>query len=417
MLCITYLFPPIANSGTQRSVKFTKYLPEFGWQPVVLTVDNGPEVILDSGLEKELAPELQIHRVEYTSQTWARRLSKLIPNGKKFESGLEWRLRKLWQWPDYTTMWQGNAVKKGVELAKENNFSMIYASGTPWTSFLVAKKISEITGIPYVLDYRDLWTNIDGAWERKSKLAEYINERYEKKAVKNAEGIVSVTDSLVSKLSTQFSHIPKNKFRCITNGFDYDDFPDNEKTNSSKAFIISYTGVWKEGYGPDILYKAISELVNEKPLLNLKVIAAGFPKGKAAEYKLSSDTVEELGFVSHHDALLTMQMSDALFLPVARGEYSFSSLPGKLFEYIGSGKKIIASVPQNSEVDKLLKKVGGAKIVEPNNIKSLKDAIVALMDDNIPLPARNSEQVKMLERRSTTKSLATFFDNLLLQKK
>ena len=264
VLFIAYLFPPIANSGTRRSLCFVNHLPAIGWEPVVLTVADPPPRDCDPALLAEVRSGTRIERVPLSSDVAARRLARwLVPPGirDRVAGGLSWRIDRLAGVPDEVASWYPTAVRRGVELHREVGFDVIYASGWPWTSFLVARAISDRTGCPYLLDYRDSWRpSGTSAWETQSRGQRVFNASLERYAAKRAAAIITVTPTLVTSVGMDAS---RDDVQCITNGFEPADFPPKRPGTRSAAgdvVRVAYTGVWRPGYGPDALYRAIRRL-------------------------------------------------------------------------------------------------------------------------------------------------------------
>jgi len=418
VLFIAYLYPPIANSGTRRSLEFANHLPDYGWEPIVLTVKDPLAKDCEPSLLEEVRPGTRIERAplwsEITAQKIANVFSMLVEHNR-VAAGLEWRLRRLWQVPDECASWQPAAIRRAEEIYQQEGFDAIYASGWPWTSFLIAAEVSRRTGRPYVLDYRDLWKPSGVEWDRHSLLQKWLNPHLERKVLRTASAVVSTTPSFVQVLEKRGG---KGKAICITNGFDPDDFahaPAPDPVDRDHFVRVVNTGVWRPGYGPDDLYRAVGQLkeTGSKCLRRLKVTMAGFPPGRAQEYGID-EFIEELGPVPHGQAIDLMMHANALYLPVSQGFYEKASIPGKLFEYIGSGRPILASVTPDSEVAAVLASVGGALCILPGDVHKLADSLERICNrDGLDLfPARLPNAVAQYTRSSLSKKLATLFDSV-----
>ena len=417
VLFIAYLYPPIANSGTRRSLSFFNHLPDHGWEPNVLTVANPAERLRDDTLLDEIRPGTAVERVPTASAAISRRLAAWLtpaPRQAAAAAGLEWRIDRLLQAPDDVVSWYPPAVRHGVALHRHQPFDVIYASGWPWTAFLVARAIGLKTGCPYVLDYRDTWRpSGTHEWEVQTRLQALVNPWLERRAARHAAAVVTVTPSLVKVIG---SDAGKTLVHCITNGFEPADFsaPAAALAADDGLIHISYTGVWRPGYGLEDLYRAIQRLKQQgstPALQRLRVSAAGFKPGPARAMGVD-DVVQELGPVPHARALHLMQRADALYLPVPLGYYAKASLPGKLFEYLGSGRPILAVVPPDSDVAGVVQAVGGALRLDPGDIAGLADALASLCQGSAAglFSARRPEQLKRYTRAETTRELAAVFE-------
>ena len=426
VLIIAYLFPPISNSGTQRSVKFANHLASLGWDVTVLTGEIEANNSTAHPLLSEVNTSINVVRVPYWSKVISQRIASALPgDSEKLSSALEWRLKELWPVPDPFALWKKAAMEKGIQLVNEQGIDIIYASGTPWTSFLVANSIHEKTQKPYVLDYRDLWNDIEEGWNKshgmKQKAIHFLNKRLEKKVTKKASKLISVTHSCVDKLVNSLNINDSKKCVCITNGYEPDEFSSenfqHDVRQPNSALKIGYTGVWKNGYSPISLYKAVEELLFAHPDLNIEIHTAGFSSENSSQFDIPEKNLNQHGRVDHAQALRIMASCDLLFLPVARGEYSFISLPGKFFEYVGSNKPIIAEVPEGSEVHNELQKVKGGQCINLDDIPSLKKAIIDVYQgDMSSFTPRDYEYEKRYHRANQAKQLAAVFDEILERK-
>jgi hypothetical protein len=382
VLFIACLYPPIANSGTQRSLKFANYLPDFGWTPIVLTAgDADIGLPREPALLQEVRQGTHIERVRFWNEKFAikigRALRAFFPE-ERMVDGLSWRIRSLWGLPDEWAFWRPTAVKRALEVFQNEGFDCIYATGFPWTSFLVARDIAQRTGKPYILDYRDLWTCWEVDWNKSSRLVRWMSHRQELKVLKNASTIVTVTDTMAQVLKNMVPTSSRCPVVCITNGFDPDDFqvePAHKEANNKVRIV--YTGVWKVGYSPKALYDAMQLIQQDFPeaMHRLDVVCAGFSPGVSGQKSLDG-AVHELGRVAHGEAIALMKSADFLFLPVSEGGYALGSLPGKLFEYLAAHKPIIAMVPAKSEVALLLNKLGSFTQFNPDDVRGLANVLV-----------------------------------------
>jgi len=418
VLFIAYLYPPIANSGTRRSLEFVNHLPENGWEPIVLTVANPAPKACEPSLLDEVRPGTRVERVPLWSDIAAEKIAAvfgMFGNRNRLADGLKWRIERFFQIPDDCAAWKSTAIRHAVALHEQEGFDAIYATGWPWTSFLIAAEVSRRTGTPFVVDYRDLWKPSDAEWDKHTKLQKWLQPHLEKKVLRNAAAVITTTPSFAKMLDEEGA---RGKAICITNGFDPDDFlgstaPDD--SNRDSLVKISYTGVWRPGYGPDNLYEAIRRLkdAGSSCLARLRVTVAGFPPGRAWEYGIN-DVIEELGQVPHGCAVDLMMNASALYLPVSKGIYEKASLPGKLFEYLGSGRPIIASSLPDSEVTAVLSSVGGNCVVAPGDIDGLAKAIEKLCaaDESTAFSERIPGAAARYERSSLTKDLAALLDHV-----
>lgn len=413
LLFIAYMFPPFANSGTRRSLEFANNLPDYGWQPTVISFANPKPRDRDDKLLDEVRPGTRVLPVPHASGRWARNLGRLVPTSlrQRVVEGLTWRLDQLWAVPDDAATWRSEAVAAALQAHRETPFDAILATGSPWTSFLVAHDVAKRTGLPYVLDYRDPWRPSNTvAWETESRLQRWFSPRLERMAAAKAAAVVTTTETLTRTMQKDNG---RDDMQCITNGFVPADFAGLPAPPGDGLVRVSYTGVWRPGYGPDLLYQALKRLKESGApgLERLRVDTAGFPPGPAKEFGVQ-DIVHEHGRVTHATALRLMTESDMVFLPVSNGFFAMASLPGKLFEYVGSGRPILAATLPGSEVARVIEDVGGGRLVLPDDVEAAAGVLAdlcagrGLTGFSTPRP----ERVFAYTRAATAQQMARILD-------
>src|SRR5690606_13755203 len=200
VLIITYYWPPAGGSGVQRVLKFAKYLPEFGWEPVILTVENGEYPALDSSFEDDIPKGMKVYKTKalepfhvYKALTGQSRDSKIDTNILKSES--ENLREKISKWirlnifiPDARIGWMAYAVRQGMEIIENENISLIISTSPPQSLQLSAMRIARKSKKPWVADFRDPWTSI--AYYQKSKrfaLTKKLDHYLEKKVLQSCQ--------------------------------------------------------------------------------------------------------------------------------------------------------------------------------------------------------------------------------------
>lgn len=405
VLFIAYLFPPIANSGTRRSLAFANHLPDLGWEPLVLSCEPEPRAALDAELLAEVRVGTRVERVALQSRLHARRWAGWLPGrlGERAADALAWRLEARAEVPDQAASWMAPAVERAMAWHDSAGFDAIYASGWPWTAFLIAREVSRRTGKPYVLDYRDQWApSGDMAWESVSPAQARENPALERLAARDAAAVITVTQALVDSIGRDCG---RDDLHLITNGFESKDFAGDVAPVVDGLLRISYTGVWRPGYGLQDLYAAVALLKMQgyAELERLRVRAAGFAPGPAAEAGVT-DWVTEFGPVPHGQALTLMKQADLLYLPVPTGYYATASLPGKLFEYLACGRPILAVVTERSEVARVLDEVGGGVRCEPGDVQGLARMLLGWLRGEASVAPPSG--IERYSRAATAKHLA-----------
>jgi glycosyltransferase involved in cell wall biosynthesis len=333
---------------------------------------------------------------------------------ERIAEGISWRLRERWQRPDMFALWRPTARRMAMKLFRDIGFDAIYATGYPWTSLLVGMDVSILTGRPLVADFRDPWAADDyegrGHGDRAEELA------LERQVVTQAASVVCVSSTLTAQMIAAHSTVRARKFVTIPNGFDPADIG-RVSPWPRQRFRIVYTGVWKPGYGLDGLYDAIARIARTNPALlsNVEVVAAGFEPGPAHRRGLS-EYVDEIGILSHRDAIALMRSADVLFLQNADGASQHHRLPGKIFEYLGTGRPVLAVTDPDGEAGRLITRVGGGVVVSPRDTAGLRQVLIeAFTRGALDTPPQDRTMLKTFERPALTRTLASVLDAVTRQ--
>jgi hypothetical protein len=225
VLFVAYLFPPIANSGTQRPSKFAKYLSEYGWRSTVMTAAHFEGHPVDEGLASELPAEVRIVRVPMLNEHVADTIAWLAGGsaiGKRIGEAVSWRMRARRHSPDIYALWKPMVVREAAQLLEQGRFNAIYATGYPWTSLLIGCELSKATGCPLIADFRDLWAGETLFKESRPSHDEEL--RLERSVLECATTVVTASKDIGRHLAAAHPSIDEEKFVAIHNGFDAADF-------------------------------------------------------------------------------------------------------------------------------------------------------------------------------------------------
>ncbi len=440
VLIVAYTFPPMGGSGVQRTVKFAKYLPEFGWQPVILTVSNPPLREADASLLEELPNDLPVYRTPdvnfpYLLRRIARGLGLISPNGQNSQktgpafpqpsSGAKSKLRTtlsrfadVWlQIPDQFIYWLPGALWVGLKVVKQCD--VIYSTSDPFTDHLVACFLHKLSGKPWVADFRDPWTQYVVYQRWSSRLRSWVDGFFEKYLLK-IPNVVSVTCVATAKsFQKLYPSLPKDKFVEITNGFDAEDF-DRPICSYFDKFTIAYTGRFhgKKNTSRSFL-QALGELCRERPELasEIQVVFAGMFEeqnyGLLKQWDLEG-MVKSLGYVPHYKSIELLLKSHVLLLTLNDEPGVNLTYPGKLFEYLAARKTILAVVPEGATAD-LIQNMRAGLVIPLVDIEAIKKAVLDLYNQYKQggIPSRTYDDLHNFERRALTERLARCLDGLL----
>lgn len=413
VLFLAYLFPPIANSGTQRPLKFAKYLAEYGWEPTVITASQFDGHPTDAGLVADLPANVRVVRVPMLNEEVGNTLARLAGGGslgRKLGDAVRWRMQHRRRTPDLYAWWTPTVLREVSKLLASTRFDAIYATGFPWTSLLIGAELSKATGIPLVADFRDLWA---GENLFRSERPPHEQElALERGVVESATAIVTASAGIARQLAAAHPSVGEEKFIPIHNGFDAADFVAQPRPARDARFRIVFTGVWKDGYNPAELYDSIDWIRRSHPALleDVEVIAAGFKPGEARRRGLAA-YIDERGVVSHDEALSLMRSADMLYLSHVDPERQWV-VPGKLYEYLASGSPVLALALPDKETAKIIERVGGGIAISPADpgtlFRTLEDVF---RTRTFVVPERNPDALAAFERRQLTAKLAAVLED------
>lgn len=411
VLMLAYLFPPIANSGTQRPMKFAKYLSEYGWEPIVVTAAHFDGHAMDPGMLEDIPENVRVVRVPMLHDRVADGIAAALGNtrvGRRLGDAVRWRLHHRRRVPDMYAWWQPTATRAAAKIFREIGFDAIFATGFPWSSLLIGREISAATGKPFVADFRDLWSGEN--LFRSERPAHHLEVAAERSVIESAHAVVTASQSIARQLANAYPHTDDGRFVTIHNGFDPDDIEVTPAPRSGK-FRIVFTGVWKEGYNPSELYDTIDWIRRASPRLldGVEVITAGFKRGEARKRGLDG-WITEAGVLPHLDAVALMKSADLLYLSHVDPQRQWV-VPGKLYEYLASGAPVLALTEPEKETAQIIRAVGGGIALSPEDPGTLYEELAAILRARrFEVPARNEAALAAFHRRRLTAKLADVLD-------
>ncbi len=369
VLIITYYWPPSGGGGVQRWLKFSKYLPEAGWIPVIYTPRNPDSSVFDESLEKEIHSQTQIIKQPIWEPYQLYRLFTLKKKTEKFKAGyiseaskggLKERIsvfiRGNFLIPDPRMFWIKPSVKFLVKYLKENPVDLIVSTGPPHSMHMIALKLKSMVNIPWIADFRDPWTNIDFYDALKlTRWADKKHRRLEEKVFKSADLVVTVSWNWAEQMKKDHGI----EVEVITNGFDYEDGL-NEKTKLTKKFTITHVGAFNQDRNPHYLWEALGSMVQSDKKFNsdLEIILIGQTDLKVIESIEKQGLKENLtliSFVEHKKIIHHLSQSQILLLPINNTQNSLGIVPGKVFEYLAAKRPIFAIGPTEGDSAKIIR--------------------------------------------------------------
>jgi glycosyltransferase involved in cell wall biosynthesis len=416
VLIISYFFPPLGGPGVQRIAKFVKYLPDFGWNPIVLTVKNIEYIAYDKTLEKEVK-KAEIHRTESLDLMRFLYLFEKIrskPEKRIYETAdtkLRNRLRDIFP-IDPKIGWSPFAVKKGIDICRTKKIDLIFATILPYTSSLVGYQIAKQGNLPLILDYRDLWQGKPDI-SYCSKWHFRFSNYWEKKMLTYSSHNIMNTKRANEKIQPLYPAIPKSHFSVLYNGFDKQDFQQKNSRKTNQLITFTYTGGFYGERTPLYFFQAVRELQQAGKLAaNIRFRFVGNYLKSIYEMAEKIDgCIEFIPQVSHQKCIEYLLASDFLLLFIAKRN-SEIVIPAKLFEYLAANKPILAMLPLQGEAAELIRELKAGLLTEIDDVEQIKKYILQLC--NLPKEKRDTfqfpaEKINPFERKKQTEQLAEIF--------
>lgn len=426
VLIITYYWPPAGGPGVQRALKFVKYLSQFGWEPIVLTVENPDSPVNDPSLFNDIPKGTKVYKTktlepfELYKKLIGKKSDSKIPGDVLIDNTNSSLMNRISKWirlnvfiPDAKIGWKKHAVKRGAEIIRNEKIDVIFTTSPPQTVSLIGQTLSKITGVKWVADFRDPWMEIVYYQNvKRNFFTVRIDSKLERKVFEDANAVVTISDDMIRLFK---SKAPNQNFHLIPNGYDETDFTvtDNNKNNS---FTIAYTGVISKDRVPYSLLKALKKLTDEDGIKNIRLDFAGryCPEFIAEIDKNNLTEISDLkGFVPHNESTQILKNSDCLLLVIDDVPNNKGFLTGKLFEYMGTKKPIFAIGPVDGDAHEFIKKSNSGKMVGYTD----KDGAYYLLKDMYKNWKDGNNictfDVQQFSRKNLTKKLSEVFENTL----
>lgn len=418
VLIITYYWPPAGGPGVQRWLNFVKYLPKQKVHPIVYIPSNPSYPIIDSEINNELPKGIDIiSQPIFEPYSWANKLSSsdaktiskgIIPEQKK----QDWK-QKLLLWvrgnlfiPDARKFWIKPSVKFLEEYIKTNQIETIITTGPPHSVHLIGLQLKQKLDLRWIADFRDPWTTI--GYHKKLKLSRWAKKKHqnlELKVLKKADDLI--TTSWGTK--KEFEAKTKTPITVITNGFEAKNLPE---VTLDKEFSLSHIGSLLSERNPLNLWKVLSELINENNdfsndfCLNLAGVVSENIVHSIHEYGLEKH-LNLLGYISHNEALQLQRKSQILLLIEINSEITKAIIPGKLFEYLQSGRPILGIGPKGADFNMIISETQSGSFFNYDEKEFLKSQIVSYYKNfKVGKLLANTKEINQYSRETLTVSLA-----------
>ena len=420
-LVVAYFYPPLGGAGVQRTAKFAKHLPSFGWDATALTVRAADYWMRDPTLLGDLPPGQEILRTRsLTGVSLFASLSRFF--GRRGDASRRRsvrRIARLSQWafvPDTYVGWIPFAVRAAARRLDRGGIDLLYTTSSPDSAHLVGLALAR-RGIPWVADFRDPWTR-RLTFEPPTPFHRRLHETLETRVLERADRVVVTSERTAADFRRRHPRLPARKIVTITNGFDESDFPDEEPVSFLRPTIV-HTGQLTGRRTIEPLLSGLAALAAKDPegQCRVSVLLIG-PREAENEERVRRRGLEHvvrfLDPIPHREVTRFQRGASALLLIESGEERGSLILPGKAFEYLAAQRPIVAIVPNGAAKD-LLEPLGCAVFASPNDPASIATALEAVREGNLPRPAP-LEALNCYSRQQLAGRLAALFDEVISER-
>ncbi len=428
VLIITYYWPPSAGSGVQRWLKMSKYLPEFGWQPVIYTPENPDFSTKDESLFKDIHPEVEVVK----NKIWEPYRMYRLLTGKKSGGGNfgmtksdnQGVMQKFSMWvrgnifvPDPRVTWRKPSILFLKKYLKKHPVDAIVTTGPPQSMHLIGLGLKKSNPkLKWIADFRDPWSkfdfldNFDLSESAKKKQSDLESE-----VLNFADRVVTVSPSLGDELVD----FDKSKRRIVNNGFDHKDF-ENIASSNTDTFQIYHAGLINAyRYFPN-LWKALDELVSENQDFKNKVKVelvgnvAGTIQEKLNSFSKLKNHIRVRSWMAHDELLKEYGKANLLLLLPHQSINAKGIIPGKVYEYLALKKPILNFGPSNTDVAKILEETQTGTTLSGASVDEIKTQLMKVFLDFKSKKTFNpySEKINQYSRKNLAEKFSTVLEEI-----
>lgn len=394
VLLISYYWPPSGGAGVQRWLKMAKYLCRLGWKVTVYTPDNPDFYQLDPTLLDDVPAEVVTlkRRIIEPNRWLSRRGAKRAGVGLLQEGGQrQGLLYRLALWlranvfvPDARMLWIGPSVRYLKRWLREHPQSALITTGPPHSMHMIGLRLHRMTGLPWMADFRDPWTNIDyahhmpmTAWARRRQM------RMERDVVREANVVLAVTPGM----QAEYEALRGRPVQLVMNGFDEEDIePRGPMPEASgAAFTLLHLGSLNADRNPHLLWHTLQRLVQEGKLvpgtMRVQLVGSVDDSVRTDVSRLGLDAfVEMLPSMPHSAVMQRLQGASALLLCINATPNSKGILTGKLFEYLASRRPIVSIGPRDGDAARIVREAQAGSTFDADDADALGEHLIHLVE-------------------------------------
>ena len=381
VLIITYYWPPAGGSGVQRWLKFVKYLPDFGIEPIVFTADNVNYPIKDESLHQEIPDNVEVLKLpiwepnKIIGGSSKKTSAGFLDQNPSFFGKIVQYIRANYFIPDARKFWIKPAIKFLLAYLRDNPVDAIISTGPPHSLHLIGLGIKERLSIKWVADFRDPWTEID-YFHQLPLTGKSIRKHHqlEEMVVKNADATLVIGKTMAQNFAKYSRNV-----HVISNG--YDSRVETEERSLDPKFSIVHIGMMNADRNHQILWESLSELTDENAEfsadLSIKLIGkmANEVEASIKNYELDAHA-EIINYMDHEKVLAYQRKAQVLLLSVNNVPSAKGIVTGKIFEYLQAKRPILAIGPIDGDLADILNRSNAGVVVDFYDKKELKDNIL-----------------------------------------
>lgn len=453
ILIIASDFPPLAGTNTQRVQSFVRHLPRFAWEASVITRSVEDMPLIDASQLERLPPETRIRRIAdpdvfatlrrrrgsrvqdvRSTQNQARTQTGAGPEAheratsaplrKALSLASEWVMatrKTLAYLPDSLAPWANVCAREGAAICRSQGISVVLASAPSYSCLVAGMKLAQGCGLPFIADFRDLWVGrpyrrVASSWH------DWWDRRLERQVALGAQRIILASPAWTEHFRQCYGEAVAEKCVVITNGYDEELIPERSPAPATIDGVKTFlnTGAMYGAESPAPFIFALGKLLQRRPELRSRIRVrligyAGDEESKLYElikrHELAA--LVTLSGPQAHDTCLQAQQDADVLLLFSASEH-IGTLRGKSFEYLSTGKPILALIPAQGTQAEILSQAGTAEIIEYGNIDRTERAIESMLDgDGTIACAPNWDYIRQFERKALTGKLALTLDELV----
>ncbi len=427
VLIITYYWPPSGGAGVQRWLKFAKYLRQFGWEPVIYTPSDPGFSLIDETLQADIPEGIEVIKTSiwepyglYKKIT-GQKSTSTINTGFLTHKETVGFIERLSIWirgnlfiPDARKFWIKPSAKFLINYLNSSPVDAIVSTGPPHSMHMIALKVTERLNIPWLADFRDPWTDFDFYKDMKiSAWADRKHKKLELKIIKGSNAVVVVSRDM----QINYKNMGGHNVNLVTNGYDSDDIDPGIVERDTK-FSIAHIGSLPPNRNPKLLWIALSRLCESIPTfrndLEIKLVGQVDETifADLARFNLAGQ-VYHISYVPHNQVSKLMKESAILLLAINNSSNAKGILTGKFFEYLASGRPVLAIGPKSGDVARILKDSAAGDIFDYDENIRIEDGVKAMYEKYLRNELNNSAKgIEKYSRKNLTAEIAAILNTI-----